>query len=75
MSSSGLDAEVATLMPPPNASLNGTLDDDGPVMYQSKPAEVVLIAIVGSVVFLVVLAYVSIELTMVSDSISKCEQE
>ena len=40
---------------------------------QSKPAEVVLIAIVGSIVLLVVIAYMSIELTLLSDDVLKSD--
>ena len=42
-------------------------------LSQSKPAEVVLIAIVGSVVLIVVNAYMSIELTLISDSVIKAD--
>ena len=42
-------------------------------LSQSKPAEVVLIAIVGSVVLIVVNAYMSIELTLISDKVIKSD--
>ena len=54
-----------------NITSNVTICDTG--MYKSKPAEVVLIAIVGSVVLIVVNAYMSIELTLISDSVIKAD--
>ena len=54
-----------------NVTSNVTICDTG--MYKSKPAEVVLIAIVGSVVLIVVNAYMSIELTLISDSVIKAD--
>lgn len=60
---------ASTLSPLKIATAAAEVDNDGPVMYQSKPAEVVLIVIVASVVFLVVVAYHTIELTLVSDKV------